>query len=103
VRQLDHPKDIMYKTTKPEARTTRDGLPVESGSPRTRVDTFEAFQPALDDELPENTIDAAIAEVFGAPVPPTDPFAEPTPVPRPFAETTPVPNPFGETPESNEI
>jgi hypothetical protein len=81
----------------PEARTTRDGIPVKSGSPRTRLDTFEAFQPALDDELPENTRAAAFAEIFGARVPPTGPFAETTPVPNPFSETTPVPNPFGET------
>jgi hypothetical protein len=93
----------MHETNKPEARTTRDGRPVVSGSPQASADAFEAFQPALDDELAGNPIDAAIAEVFSKPVPPPDPFAETTSTPDPFAESTPVPNPFGETPESDEI
>jgi hypothetical protein len=70
----------------PEARTARDGVPVESGSPLTRADTFEAFQPALDDERRTNPIGDTIADVFGAPEPPRDPFAEPTPIPSPFGE-----------------
>jgi hypothetical protein len=105
----------MYETNKPEARTTRDGRPVVSGSPQASADAFEAFQPALDaagrfgdpfdnaaqnhvrsrdeETRPKNPIDAAIADTFGAPEPPRDPFGEPTP----------IPNPFGETPESNEV
>jgi hypothetical protein len=105
----------MYETNKTEARTTRDGRPVESGSPLASADAFEAFQPALDaagrfgdpfdnaaqnhvrsrdeETRPKNPIGDTIADVFGAPEPPRDPFAEPTP----------IPNPFGEPQEVNEV
>ena len=85
----------------PEPRTGRDGVPI-GGTPLTRENTRQAFEPLadsvqrlgdsidalhdrvrdqkhiLDDaELPENSIDDAIAEAFGKPVPPPDPFGEP--------------------------
>ena len=86
-------------SARPEARTSRDGIPVRA---ERRAKLAKVFEPLLDGvqqledsidalhdrvrdqkhilddaELPENSIDDAIAEAFGKPVPPPDPFGEP--------------------------
>jgi hypothetical protein len=85
----------MSENNKPEARRDRDLVPI-GGSEKTDsvADIARSHVCARDGEtLPPNPIGDTIADVFGAPGPPRDPFAE----------TTPIPDPFGEPQEVDEV